>query len=209
MEYNTSAAIKNSIDIQQDKKNFYQTRLAGQIDENNSVFKHFSAENSRDLYNYIDWLGLAKDPDLLVLSSTHHYYYDNEELKKVRNVVHLTQLNQIRELKEFLHTVFHVLPSGTIFIGSFTDYMKKQNGANNNRSNTNSSVYFDPYDNGISSRNSFFSFFYNLLDMKTNRRMSKRSVNLLLEENGFKVLDMTDLEGTTFFCTQKIQLKKV
>ena len=32
------------------------------------------AEGGESFYNYVDWLGLVKDPDLVVLSSVHHYY---------------------------------------------------------------------------------------------------------------------------------------
>ena len=35
--------------------------------------------------------------------------------------------------------------------------------------------------------------------------MSERSVTYLLEENGFKVLDMTELDGLTYFHAQSLR----
>jgi hypothetical protein len=34
---------------------------------------------------------------------------------------------------------------------------------------------------------------FNMIDSKTNKYMSERSVSMLLEEHGFKVLDMTEM----------------
>jgi len=39
-------------------------------------------EGGEDFYNYVNSIGLAKDPDLIVLSSRRGYYYDVQEMKK-------------------------------------------------------------------------------------------------------------------------------
>jgi len=44
-----------------------------------------------------------------------------------------------------------------------------------------------------------------MIDSKTNKYMSERSVSMLLTEHGFKVLDMTDLDGLTYFCAQSLR----
>jgi hypothetical protein len=44
-----------------------------------------------------------------------------------------------------------------------------------------------------------------MIDSKTNKYMSERSVSFLLGEHGFKVLDMTELDGLTFFCAQSLR----
>ena len=46
---------------------------------------------------------------------------------------------------------------------------------------------------------------YNMIDSKTNKYMSERSVTMLLMENGFKVLNMTELDGLTYFCAQSLR----
>jgi hypothetical protein len=44
---------------------------------------------------------------------------------------------------------------------------------------------------------------YSIMDLKTNSYMSKRSVSFLLKSYGFKVMDMTEMNGLTFFYSQK------
>ena len=45
----------------------------------------------------------------------------------------------------------------------------------------------------------FLNMIYNMIDSKTNKYMSERSVSLLLEDHGFKVLDMTEIRWTNIF----------
>jgi hypothetical protein len=52
------------------------------------------------------------------------------------------------------------------------------------------------------SENQFLSVAFNLIFSRINKYMSKKYVRLLLEENRFKVLDMTDLNGFTYFHAQ-------
>ena len=33
-------------------------------------------EGGESLFNYSEWLGVTNEPDFIVLSSNHHYYYD-------------------------------------------------------------------------------------------------------------------------------------
>jgi hypothetical protein len=207
MDYQPQANPINSVNIQQDKNKLFQSQ--GRMDKESisDVFSHFAGDDFEDFFTYIDWLGISRDPNIIVLSSTHHYYYDNDDLKSARNIIHLTHLNHIKDIKGFMHTVFHLVPEGTVFIGCFADTSNKNNIEPVNQTNNESGTlgHFDPYENGISSKNSFFSFFYNLLDLKTDRSMNRKSVSLLLEDYGFKILDMTELNGNTYFCTRKVQ----
>src|SRR5664279_5157415 len=68
------------------------------------------AEGGESLYNYIDWLGLVNDPNLIVLSSQRHYYYEEEDLKNLSTIVNLKQLNQIKNLKGFFQSIFKIIP---------------------------------------------------------------------------------------------------
>ena len=76
-------------------------------DPNNPVFNNLVAEGGGNFYHYINWLGLSKDPNLMILSSIHHYYYDFNELKDVRTLVNLKQLNQINHIDRFLSNVLN------------------------------------------------------------------------------------------------------
>ena len=43
---------------------------------NNPGLKLLATEDCENFVKYIELLGLEKDPNLVVLSSLHHYYYD-------------------------------------------------------------------------------------------------------------------------------------
>jgi len=174
--------------------------------KNNLVFEILIAEGCENFVKYIEWLGLDKDPDLLVLSSLHHYYYDAEEMKDVKTVINLKELNQIKQIKRFVHSIFHIMPQKSYFIGCFVDN-KKFNGyvLRNNSSSYHYKKSFDAIENGIVSQNPFLNMLYCIMDFKTNKYMSGRSVSFLLEDHGFKVLDMTELNGLTYFCAQRLR----
>jgi hypothetical protein len=163
-------------------------------------------EDCEHFTNYIEKLGLISDPNIVLLSSQHHYYYDAEEMNNVRIVVNLKELNQIRQIKEFLHSIFHILPPKCNFIGCFVNN-KKRNGfaLNTNPSDFNYKRNFDAIENGIVSSNPFLNMIYNIIDSKTNKYLSERNVSELLGENGFKVIDMTEVNGLTYFCAQSIR----
>jgi len=151
-------------------------------------------------------LGLDRDTNLVVLSSSHHYYYDAEEMINVKTVINLKELNQIKQIKDFLHLIFHILPPKCNFVGCFINN-KKQNsfGLNTNQSDFYYKRNSDAIEHGIASSSPFLNKIYNMIDSKTNKYMSKRSVSLLLGENGFKVLDMTEMDGLTYFCAQSLR----
>lgn len=172
--------------------------------KSNPVYEILNAEGCEDFANYIEWLGLHKDPNLIILSSWQHYYYDAEEMKNVKTVVNLKELNQIKQINSFIHSIFHILPQKSYFIGCFVDN-KKINGyaLKNNSSSYHTRRNFDALENGIVSRIPFLNMLYSMMDSKTNKYMSGRNVSLLLENHGFKVLDMTELNGLTYFCAQR------
>ena len=172
----------------------------------NPVLRTLKNEEGENFANYIDQIGLAKDPNLLVLSSLHHYYYDAEEMTNVKTVVNLKELNQIKELNELLHSLYHILPPNCNLIGCFVNN-KKQSGFvfNTNPSDTYYKRNSDAIENGIASSSPFLNMIFNMIDSKTNKYMSERSVSMLLTEHGFKVLDMTDLDGITYFCAQSLR----
>jgi hypothetical protein len=175
------------------------------FDRSNPVLKILTTEGE-NFAKYIDLLGLAKDPNLVVLSSLHHYYYDAEEMTNVKTVINLKELNQIKQLKNFLHSIFHILPPNCNFVGCFVNN-RKQNGFV--LSTSPSDFYYkrnsDAIENGIVSSSPFLNMLYNMIDSKTNKYMSERSVSLLLGEYGFKMLNMTEIDGLTYFCAQSLR----
>jgi len=196
-----------SINIQRVNSLVNMGSTAVDLVKNNPGFEILTAENCENFTNYVELLGLTSDPNLVVLSSLHHYYYDAEEMTNVKTVINLKELNQIKQIKDFLHSIFHILPPDCNFVGCFVDN-KKQNGfvLSNGPSDFHYKRNSDAIENGIASSSPFLNMIYSMIDSKTNKYMSERSVSLLLEDNGFKVLNMTELNGLTYFLAQKTRV---
>ena len=141
------------------------------------------AEGGESLFRYLKSLNLSKEPNLVVLPSNHHYFYDEEDLKDVRTLINLRKLNHIRDTNKFLQNLSKILPEGINFIGCFTE--------DNNFSQ-------EGFLSGLSVR------FANFLDFKTDNRMNKKDVSELLEKYGFKVIDMTEINGLTYFYSRNV-----
>ena len=161
-------------------------------------------EGGESFFNYVNWLGLSDEPDLIVLSSKHHYYYDPEEMNNTRTVINLKELNKIKDIKPFLHSCLNFLPAESNFIGCFTDNekingyeLRKQSMAYPDKNREDELEY------GIVSRFPFINMLYSMIDSKTNNYISKKSIALLLKEFDFKVIDMIESDGFTFFHARK------
>jgi hypothetical protein len=142
---------------------------------------------------------------MVVLSARHHYYYDAEEMKNVRSVINVKELNLIKKLNGFLHNIFQLLPQKSFFIGCFVDNSKSSNyELRISNSSLKNKANSDAVENGILSKIPFLNMLYSLMDSKTNSYLSKTSVAQLLNEHGFKGLDITELNGLTYFCAQRI-----
>jgi hypothetical protein len=189
--------IADSKDVKNDSG---QSFLASDLVKNNPGIEILAAEGNDDLVNYIEWLGLDKDPNMVVLSSFHHYYYDFEEMKNVKTVISLLRLNLVKDIRSFFHTIFNILAPKSNFIGYFND-SKKENGSGTDKDTEDS----EAVKNGIISKIPLLNKIYSMMDSKTNKNISRKSVLLLLEEHGFKVADMTELNGLTYFHAKKIQ----
>jgi hypothetical protein len=162
-------------------------------------------EGGEDFYNYVNRIGLAKDPNLIVLSSMHSYYYDTEEMNNAKTVINLKELNQIKEIKSLLQSYLNFLPNSCNFVGCFVNNKKIERYVlRNNSGSRENKKNFEAIELGIVSRFPFINRLYSIMDLKTNIYMSERSVTLLLKDYGFKVMDMTEFNGRTYFHSQKV-----
>jgi len=148
----------------------------------------FSQEVDENFMNYLSWHGLANEDNTLVLSSRLHYYYDYEELKEITTLINLKKLNLVKHLDDFLHTLYNGLSPKTNFVGCFTD-RKVQKGK------------------GISSR--LYKKFLNFIDAKIDTEIDGQEFSKMLESHGFKVIDMTEIDGLTYFRTQNFRMATV
>ena len=164
------------------------------------------SEVGEEFYNYVNRIGLTKDPDVIVLSSRHDYFYDAEEINNTKTVINLKELNQIKKINSLLQSCKHLLPKGCNFVGYFVNNKKSERYILRNSSNSyEHKKNLEAIELGIISRFPFINKLYSIMDLRTNTYMSERSVALLLKLHGFKVIDMTEFNGLTFFHSQKVE----
>jgi hypothetical protein len=203
MKSKTTTKTNKVNDNQRDKDSSLKSSALIKRPAVSPVYKELVEEGHEDFYNYLDWLGLAKSHHLLILTSSHHYYFEVEDLKSIKTVVNLNKLNNIKSIKDFLQGIYNVLPYKCYFIGSFTDN-RKHNGffpSKKSPSSIDGEDFNSESDPGP--WNSFLNLLYGIIDSKTNRYLTEKGVKLYLEETGLKILDMTEFNGLTYFCTQK------
>jgi len=151
----------------------------------NQVANLLSEEVDENFLNYLTLHGLAGEDNLLVLSSKLHYYYDYEELKDVTTLISLKKLNLIRHLDDFLHTLYNGLSPKTNFVGCFADWKVQK---------------------GVSLASRLYKRFINFLDAKSDFEINSKDFSKLLESHGFKIIDMTEINGLTYFRTQNFRM---
>ena len=164
------------------------------------------SEGGEGFYNYVNRIGLANDSNLIVLSSQHKYYYDSEEIDKVRTVINLKELNLIKQISSLLHSHLRFLPLRCNFVGCFVNNEKTDRYALRKSSCYNEKIKNnDKVELGIISRFPFINMLYSIMDSRTNKYMSEGLVTSMLSVHGFKVIDMTELNGLTYFHSQKVR----
>ena len=164
------------------------------------LLDELSEKARQDLFSFLDHIGLSSDTRMLVIPSTRHFFYDAEELKEIKTIINLKQLNHVTDIKEFLRTVSEILPHRSNFVGCFVDNRAQRGFSDDAGRQTDKT---EAYENGIESRIPFINRMYSLMDLRTNRYLSRRSVTSLLSEHGFQVVGMTEMNGMTYFYTQK------
>jgi hypothetical protein len=171
----------------------------------NEAVDKLRTEGGEGFYNYVDSLGFSNDCNLIVLSSKHHYYYDSEEISKAKTVVNLKELNRIKEIKGLLHSHLQILPQKCNFVGCFVNSKKNDRfGLKKGATPKEKVMNSDDIELGILSRFPFLNMLYSLVDSKTNNYLSEESVASMLGVHGFKVIDMKEVDGLTFFHSQKV-----
>jgi hypothetical protein len=151
----------------------------------NPIIENLIHEGGENYLHYIKKLGLSLESDILVLSSRHHYFYDHNDLKGVNLLINIKKLNFIKHLDSFLHVVSCALPHEAIFIGCFSSkYLIKRKES--------------PFNQASYILNGFLNF----LDSGTASFLNESIMTMMFESHGFKVLDMTENNGNTYFSTR-------
>lgn len=165
------------------RTNLNRPGISHETRKNNRVPDKIGVEVDENFKNYLNRHGLSNEDNLLVLSSKLHYYYDYEELKEVTTLINLKKLNLIKHLDDFLHTLNNGLSPKTNFIGCFSDRKTQK---------------------GVSVASRLYKRFINFVDSKIDFEIDSKEFSRLLESHGFKVIDMTVINGLTYFRTQNL-----
>ena len=181
-----SSTVTNS-DIR-DRTSFLRTKISQEAVKKNQVPDKLDAEVDENFLNYLTRHGLANEDKLLILSSKLHYYYDYEELKEVTTLINLKKLNLVKHLDNLLQTLNNGLSPKTNFVGCFADRKAQK---------------------GVSMTSRLYKRLLNFLDAKIDVEIDGKDFSTLLESHGFKVLDMTEINGLTYFRTQNHKMAAI
>jgi hypothetical protein len=156
----------------------------------NPAFFTLITEGGINFLRYLISLGMSGQTDFSILSSKKDYYYDdNNDLKSVRILINLKKLNMIKHLDMFLNTLIRILPPNANFIGYFS---------------INKSMKEDETQANKLSRS--FSRLNNIPVHRENHVINKYEVQELLERNGFKTIDMKEMNGKIYFNSRTVSL---
>jgi hypothetical protein len=142
-----------------------------------------------NFFRFLRSIGMSDEHNLVVLSSKDNYSCNEQELKNARIIINLKKLNLIKHLDLFLNSLVRILPPNTSFIGYFSD----ENSVSGNG--------FNP--------GNLLRILYrtvNLFATRTNHNMNRNEVKELLEKNGFKTLNMKEMNGLTYFISQNVRI---
>lgn len=87
--------------------------------ENNALSEILTADGCGNFSQYIKEVGLTNDPDIIVLSSLHTYYYNVYKIKNIETGISLKELSQIKEAKSFLQSILQLRARNSNFAGCF------------------------------------------------------------------------------------------
>ncbi len=146
------------------------------------------SDSEEDILTCLRNLGLSDKQNCLVLTPGQHYYYNEEDLSNIKTLVNLKKLNLIKDPDKFLHNLYRILPSDSSFIGCFTE--------SGNKARTD--IHTDK-------STGLLNWFINLLEKRSEHPITRNSVNELLESHGFRVFDMKQVCGLTFFYSRNVR----
>jgi hypothetical protein len=167
--------------------NFNGSKLSPEIPGYNNNLDNLIREGGENFFIYLRALGLANEPNLMVLSTRHNNYYDFRDLKGVGTLINLVKLNRMRHLISFLVTVSRMILPETNFIGCFSDKTTSKQ-------------------TGLYRKND--RIFNNYSCSEREIQFCRDDIAKLLESIGFNICDMTDIKGLTYFMT-KTKIKSI
>lgn len=152
------------------------------------VFLNLTDNKAEDLFSYLKIVGLPADSNIVILAPGQHYYYDESDLRNVRILINLKRLNQIKEIDRYLHNLYRILPMNASFVGCFYDSSLQKRHRNSGK-----------YSRTLISR------MLNLFNTPHEQELTRHKVTELLWKHNFETVDMTDINGLTYFYSRNIE----
>lgn len=163
-----------------------EEKLLDQLQPLSSEVADLITEDGETFIDYMKSIGLSEEKRMMVLPSVHHYYYEKEEMTGVKTLVNMKCLNRIEHPDSFLENLSAMLQPDTNFIGCFS----------NNRKRAVKPLF------SFGKISMFLEKVISYLDSRILHFMNKNEVFSLLEKHGFSIVDMTDINGLTYFYSQ-------
>lgn len=98
MENLSASKQSEPVKFQAIRSVFNKQELTTGKPDKSPVFEDLVDEDCENFFHYLNWLGLAKDLNLMVRFSLHHHYYNYNDLQSVRAVINLNILNILAKL---------------------------------------------------------------------------------------------------------------
>lgn len=152
------------------------------MDRDKNIYSETDSIKDTGFYYYLRTLNMENDSNVLVLSPIHHYYYNFKELKDVKTLVHMKELNRVDNLKRFINNTVHVLSNNSRFIGCFMDNKIHKDF-----------VY----------RSQVLCWVFNCFSTRVHRYLSRRKMIKIFNGQGFDIMDISEINGMTYFCVKK------
>lgn len=180
--------VAKNLNIERQVYSFAPSRPSGEEKDLNPSPLSLVADGDVNFYHYLNQIGLNNDPNLIILSARNHYYYGENDLRDVRTIINMKKLNLIKHLDKFLVSLIRILPPETNFLGCFSD---------SNRAAKNGSK--------VQKFERLVKRFNNFPDSKTDRNLNENKVKELLISHGFRIFNMSKIDGVTYFHSKLVQ----
>jgi hypothetical protein len=171
-----------------------------------SIYDLLVEELGEEVFYYLDKLGATPDHNIILLSPIRHYIYSSTELKQVKTVINLIEINDTRTVKIFLHNFNRVLPMKCYFVGKFTDYKVKteQVKTSNPYIIRHMLLMLHTFEHKIVPKIPVINYFQYLLNSRKLKYLTSKKMRKLLKNSGFHVVDIKQINGVSYFISQKV-----
>jgi hypothetical protein len=172
----------------------------------NPTHEDLLCEAGEEALNYFGSFNLIQKPNFIILSSVRHYLYDAEELKRVKTLINLKAINEMRRAKFQIRSMNNVLPEKGHLAGCFIDYKREKERIRKNYPQVIGLILImmNSFGNRILPRIPIVGLIYAFVYDGRIKFWKKEEVCTLLVKNGFNVINMHEINGLTYFISQKV-----